>query len=89
MTLVAVIQPYFFELFVPRDSADNLEPSMAAIEPVKYTYYVSTLVLLYCVVFYSLEFFSFFNMLQWLLCVVGSTLVTLLLVFTFEIVRNK
>ena len=89
MTLVAVVQPYLFEVFVPRDSIENLEPSMQTIGPVKYLYYASALVLLYCVAFYALEFFNFFNIMQWLMCVVGSTLLTLLLIFTFETVRSK
>ena len=31
LTLIALLQPYYFELFVPRDSADNLRPSLAAL----------------------------------------------------------
>lgn len=89
LTLVGAIQPYFFELFIPRDSIENLEPSMATIGPVKYTCYASALTALFCVVFYSLELFNFFNMVQWASCIAGSTILTLLLIFTFEIVRSK
>ena len=89
LTLVAVVQPYYLELFVPRDSVDNLKPSMATIGPLKYSYYVCTLVLLYCLIFYSLELFNFFNWMEWLMCVGGSTVVTLILIFTFEIARNR
>ena len=88
MTLVAAIQPYFFELFVPRDSADNLQPSMSAIGPLKYVYYVSVLVLLYCVAFFTLEMFSFFNWVEWAECVCGSAFLTLALIFTFEVARK-
>ena len=31
MTFIGLLQPYLFELFVPRDSADDLEPSMRTI----------------------------------------------------------
>ena len=89
LTLIAIIQPYYFELLVPRDSVDNLKPSMATLGPLKYTYYIVPLVLVYCMVFYSLEMFSFFNWVEWAKCVVGSTLITLLLIFTFEIVKSK
>ena len=89
LTLVAAVQPYFFELFVPRDSVDDLTPSLQTIGTQKYTYYAIGLVLLYCVVFFSLEMFSFFNFLQWLACVGGSTLITLALIFTFEIAGKK
>lgn len=88
LTLIAAVQPYFFELFVPRDSVENLEPSLANLGPVKYSYYIVVLVLLYCLVFFSLEMFHFFNLLHWALCVGGSMLVTLVLIFTFEIARK-
>jgi rod shape-determining protein MreD len=89
MTLIGVLQPYLIELFVPRDSAENLEPSLTTLGPVKYANYAILLTLLYCLVFYSLELFSFYNILHWVLCVVGSTLLTLLLIFTFEIAGAK
>ena len=88
LTLIAVVQPYYFQLFVPRDSVDDLRPSMANIGPMKYTYYIIPLVLLYCLVFFSLELFSFFDMEEWALCIGGSTLITLVLIFTFEIAGN-
>ena len=89
LTVIAVIQPYFFELFVPRDSVDDLKPAMNTLGPVKYAYYIVTLVLLFCLVFYSLELLNYFNLMKWALCVVGSAAVTLLLIFTFEIAKGK
>ena len=89
LTLIAAIQPYLFELLVPRDSAENLKPSLSTLGAMKYTYYIIILVLLYCVVFYSLELFSFFNLMQWAMCIGGSTAITLLLIFTFEIAKAK
>ncbi len=88
LTLIGAVQPYYFELFVPRDSAENLVPSLRNIGPTKYSYYVVPLVLLYCVLFFTLEMFSFFDGMQWLLCVVGSTLITLLLIYTFEVAKK-
>ena len=89
LTLVAAVQPYYLELFVPRDSAENLRPTIQPLGPSKYSTYVIPLTLLYCVVFYSLEFFNFFNWLQWLFCVVGSTVITLVFIYTFEIFKSK
>lgn len=89
LTLVAAVQPYYLELFVPRDSAENLKPTIQTLGPSKYSTYVIPLTLLYCVVFYSLEFFNFFNWLQWLFCVVGSTVITLVFIYTFEIFKSK
>jgi len=89
MTILAAIQPYYLELYVPRDSADNLQPSMKTLGPVKYAYYVVPMVLLYCLLFYCLEMFTFFNAFYWLMCVVGSTLLTIVLIFTFEIAKRN
>jgi rod shape-determining protein MreD len=88
LTLIGAVQPYYFELFVPRDSADNLVPSLRNIGPSKFSYYIVPMVFLYCVLFFTLEMFSFFDWQQWVLCVVGSTLITLLLIFTFEIAKR-
>ena len=89
LTLIAAIQPYAFEIFVSREAAENLEPSAKAIGPLKYSAYISMLVFLYCVVFYTLEIFSFFNWEQWIFCVIGSTVLTLLLIATIEYTRGK
>jgi hypothetical protein len=72
---------------VPRDSVDDLKPALSTIGPLKYSYYIITLVLLYCLMFFSLELFTYFNWVQWALCVGGSTAITLMLIFTFEIAK--
>lgn len=89
LTVIAAIQPYYLELYVPRDSADNLEPSMKTLGPVKFAYYIVPIVLVYCLLFYSLEMLTFFNAFYWLMCVVGSAIITLLLIFTLEIGRGN
>jgi hypothetical protein len=89
LTIIAAIQPYYLELYVPRDSVDNLIPSIKTLGPLKYAYYIVPMVLLYCLLFYSLEMFTFFNGFYWLMCVVGSTLLTLVLIFAFEIGKGS
>ena len=89
LTVIAAIQPYYLELYVPRDSADNLKPSMKTLGPVKFAYYIVPIVLVYCLLFYSLEMLTFFNAFYWLMCVVGSTLLTIVLIFTFEIAKRN
>ena len=89
LTAIAAIQPYFFELFLPRDSAESLEPSLVNLGPTKYSYYIVILVTIFCLLFYSLEMFSFNNLIEWVKCVVGSVLITLALIFTFEIAKGK
>lgn len=89
LTLVGMAQTYFFPLFVQQDDAENLVPSMAALGAGTYTFYAFVLVLLYCLVFFTLEMFSFFNWLYWAECVAGSALLTLILVVTFESIKTQ
>lgn len=89
LTLIGVIQPYFLEPFIPRDSVDDLRPSIRTIGMVKYVYYITVLVVLYCLVFFSLEAFNFFNWMDILKSVGGSAVITLVLILTFESVSGK
>lgn len=89
LTLIAAIQPYLLEAFTTQDSAENLEPTLKTLGWEKYTVYAVMTVLIFCIVIYSLEMFSFFNLLHWAMCVIGSTLITLVFIFTFEIARSK
>lgn len=84
MTLIALIQPYLLELFVPRDSPEDLKPSFTSLGTSKYMFYTFILVFIYCMVFFLLEIFSFFNWMQWLFSAGGSMLITLVLVWVIE-----
>lgn len=88
LTLAGALQPYVFELFISRDAAENLHPSLRALGLVKYLYYAAFLILLYCIVFFTLEFFNLSNGVEWLKCVIGSAVITLVLVMTFESVQG-
>lgn len=89
MTLLAVVQPYYLEMFVSREDFEELKPTMKNLGVVKYLYYSIVLTLLYCVVFFTLESFSFFDLGEWLRCVIGSTTITLVLILTFESVTSR
>lgn len=89
MTLIALVQPYYLELFVPRDSADNFEVSLMSLGFTKFFLFMSFLILLYCLVFFGLESFSFFNVVSWLGHALASALVTSLLILAIESVRSR
>lgn len=89
LTAVAAIQPYFLSLFVPRDAAETLEPSLLNLGPTKYNYYIVTLVTVYCLLLFTLEMFNFDNFMEWLFSVVGSSMLTLVLIYAFEFVRSR
>ena len=83
-----MLQPYLFELFVPRDSADDLEPSMRTIGVGSYVLYTLVIVLVYNLVFFTLETFNFFNWMEWLLRIGGGTAITMLLIMALESFRK-
>jgi len=89
LTALAALQPYFFNLFVQSDMPEDVKPSAAAIGFGKYSFYVFAMVLIYCLMFYSLETFHFFNLHYWLVRVAGSTLLTAIIILTFESFRKK
>lgn len=89
LTLVGAIQPYLLEVFTPRDSAEDMPPTIRTMGMGKYVYYASLLTLIMTLTFFALEAFSFFNWQQWLICVGSSFVLTLILVLTIENLINK
>jgi rod shape-determining protein MreD len=89
LTLIGMIQTYLVELFVPRDSAENLEVSAATLGWGKFSMLSGTLTLIYCLLFFILEAFNFFDWQLWILRAVCSTVLTLLLMLAIESVRSR
>lgn len=89
MTLIAALQPYVLHPFIPRDSADDLQPGMDTLGFFQYVWYAAILTVIFTLSFFSLEMFSFFNILEWLKCIGGSTLLTLLMILVIEHVRSR
>ena len=89
MTLVGFLQPYVIELFAPRDSAEDLRPSPFTFGSSKYANYTIILVVIYCLAFFSLEAFNFYNWVQWLSSIGGSALLTIILILVIENFRSK
>lgn len=89
LTLVAALQPFVLKPFIPRESSSDFQPGMDTIGIPQYAWYAAILILIYNVVFFSLEMFSFFNVLEWLQCIGGSSLLTLILILVVENVRRR
>ncbi len=88
MTLVAAVQPYLLELFIQRGDDDEVLPSILAFGLGKFTLFALILTLVYCLAFFSLESFTFFNWIQWSLNTGTSVLLTLLLVLVIDNLRR-
>lgn len=89
MTIVGMLQPYLLELFVPRDSAEDLTPSFRTLGVSKYVSYTVILVFLMCLAFFSLEAFNLYNWMQLVTSILGSTVLTAILILVIENVRNR
>jgi len=89
MTFAALIQPSILTLFLHEDSPDDLKPSFKTIGVAPFIRFAVIIVVAYNLVFFSLESFNFFNWIQLLECVGGSTVLTILLIFAIESIRKK
>ena len=89
MTLIAAIQPSLLELFIPRDSFEELEISAKSLGWGKFTFFSAILILIFCLVFFAVEAFTFYNWVHWLACAVCSAFLTLILILAIESVRTK
>ena len=54
-----------------------------------YANYTIILVVIYCLAFFSLEAFNFYNWVQWLSSIGGSALLTIILILVIENFRSK
>ena len=88
LTLTGFLQPYLLELFLPREAPENMKSALSTLGFTKFLTLAAILVFVQCLLFFTIESFSFFNWLQWLLNVIGSTVLTLVLLMALESVRK-
>ena len=89
MTLMAFIQPYLLFLLTPHDSAEDMEVSVKTLGVARFTYLTLMMTFLFCLVFFTLEVFSFSHWLYWLECVGSSWLLTFVLILVIERFRCR
>jgi len=88
LTLIAIIQPYLLELFVPRDSIEDLPTSVSSLGIGKFITFSSILTVFFCLIFFALEAFTFFNWVHWLAMSGSSAVLTLILIVAIESIRK-
>ncbi len=89
LTFIGFVQPYLLELYLRKEDEQNFRPSIATMGFGKFFSYVLILTFLYCLVFFSLEAFSFTHWLQWLESIGGSLLLTIILIITIDSLRRE
>ncbi len=80
LTFMALLQPYVLQMFIAHDNQDDVRPSFRTLGPGKYMGYAFICVFAFCLVFFTLETFNFFNWLQWILNIAGSTVITMVFI---------
>lgn len=87
-TLVAALQPYILELFLPREAEEHLRVGAATLGYGKYSSMTIILVAIFCIVFFALEAFSLGEWLHALICAGGSAVLTIILILSLESLRR-
>lgn len=87
--ITGLLQPWLLEMFLNRDSADDLQPRPSTLGTGKYLWYMFIIVLIYNILFFTTEAFSFFNWEQWLMDIGGSTLLTFIVLAVIMTARKK
>ncbi|MGM9713152.1 MAG: rod shape-determining protein MreD [Prevotella sp.] len=88
LTVIGLLQPSVLRLFVQNDDDGELEPSLKTMGWIKFLLYILILTLIYSLIFFTLETFSFFNPLMWIECIGASTLVTVIIILAIERIRE-
>jgi len=89
LTAVSLLQPLILGLFVQKENSEGFVPSLRTLRWSQFFTYSLTLVLIFCILFFSLETFHFFDFVWWAACVGGSTLLTVLLIMVVETVKKS
>ncbi len=87
MTFVAFLQPYLIEFFLPRDAEEDIAASAKTLGLGRFACLAAILTLVFCLLFFALESFSFFNWTYWLACAGASALLTFIIIMTLESLR--
>jgi rod shape-determining protein MreD len=88
LTLTGLLQPYLLAPSIPREAPENIKTSAAALGFWKFTTLAFMLVFIHCLTFFTIEAFGFFNWQQWAISIVGTTLLTTILLMALESIRR-
>lgn len=91
LTMCGLAVPFLLKLFAPKDYDDTtaLLPGKRTMEWGPFMRFCALAVVLHCTLFFVLEAFTFFNAADLLLNILGSSLLTLFVVWAIELIRNE
>jgi len=89
-TLIAMMQPYLLKAVSSRDDEDKATiPSVRNLGWASYMKYIFSACFFLSVVFFTLESFSFFNHIKYLLSIASTWLMTAFFILAIESVRHS
>ena len=87
---VGLVTPLLLSAFAPKDKDDDvLLPSVKTMEWSGFMRYALSATLLHCSLFFSIEAFSFLDWKTLMFRILGSTVLTFILILVMEVVRNS
>jgi rod shape-determining protein MreD len=89
MTLAALIQPPLLKLIVPKDAAENIMPTMQTLGTWNYIRYMMIIFLIHHLIYFSLECFSLYHIIDATILMIASWISSVLLALLLENFRNK
>lgn len=87
MTLIGLLQPFVLKLFLP-DEDEEFIPTLKNMGWMKYSIYSLILISVFCLTFFTLESFSFFNPLLWIESIGASMAFTFIVILALEKIRQ-
>ena len=90
-TAGGLLTPWLLHLFAPKDYDENtpLLPSVHTMEWGAFLRFATTVTVLHCLLFFSLEAFNLFHLPDVLINTLGSSALTILFIAAFELIRNE
>ena len=87
---VGLVTPLLLSAFAPKDKDDDvLLPSVKTMEWGGFMRYALSATLLHCTLFFSIEAFSFLDWKTLMFRILGSTVLTFILILVMEVVRGS
>ena len=84
-TLTGIIRLPVLRLYAPRqDDITNPVPSVGSLGAVVFMKYAATIITLYCLLFFVIEAFAFFDIMRLLMRAAGSALLTFVIIIAFD-----
>lgn len=88
-TLLSFMRKGIFHLYVQRDEdLSGQRPSLRTMDKTAYLKFMFSMVLVYCLMIFTVDAFAMFSALRFILCIVSSTLYTFLIIYAIAAVAS-